>query len=1189
MKCPKCGKRIAGKVNFCPYCGYKDENGAMGGSKVGGLKEKISNMPPEKKKKLKLATIITRVSLVVLIVVIILAVTLSSIFRLAKVKKVELGMTKAQVEKILGTPNDIDDAYVPVAGGDIDVYLYYESKVARILKQIDKNADSDVDDWDDLEKALEKEEKLYDKLEKMKYKSIVIGFDRTTERVVSVAFNTKTQFSKSNPYYSWGTKELKEFSLNKTTLSLNEDLYAGDFWYTSTYKDGSYRMEYIQYLQGFSTEEEGRKTPTLDNGWMTKQLSLEVKTANVIAESANANWGNAKGTAHYDNNQTVTLTATPYDNYSFDGWYQGDTLVSTNNPYTFRNTQPNEAQTFTARFSVLDWSRVAGYEAFNVEQSGSEIVIKSLKDATLTNIIIPEGATKIDNNAFENNTAITSVSIPNSVSSVGNGAFRGCTSLTSIAIPDAVTTIDANTFDNCSSLQRISANAAIASTIAKNCDSSSFAVVITSGTAIDESAFSATGLTSVIIPASVTIIGSSAFYNCDNLTSVTIGNGVTTIGSSAFRHCDGLASITVPDSVTGIGHSAFANCDNLTTVRFGANSQLTLLGANNNEGWDSGNGNVFNGCKRLTSLAIPNGVTRIERCTFQGCTALTSVTIPDSVVSMGYSAFYECSSLTSITVPDGIQIELSDRWSDGQFYGCSGLRQIRGDASAVAIIAGQCSSDSYTVTILSGTTIGENAFANRTGMTSITIADSVTSISTSAFYDCSGLASITVDSNNANFSSQDGILYNKAKTEIVYVPSEIQGEIAIPNGITTIKGSTFAYCTGITSITIPNSVTSIGYRAFYGAGLTSITIPDSVTSIGPYAFEDCTGLTSLTISNSVSSVGDGAFRGCTGLTTVNTGNGITSLSCFQNVFNENLTSIVIGNSITSMGIDVFKGCTSLTSVTFNDNFQIKDLYGFYGCTGLTSITIPNSVTSIGSQAFYGCTGLTSITIPNSVTSIGVDAFYNCTGLTSVTIPNSVTYIARGAFVGCGLTSVTIPNSVTSMDQGAFDNCTSLKSIIIGSGVSNSIHGPLRGCTNLESISVVAGNKHYHSSGNCLINTEYEEIIAGCKNSVIPTDGSVTSIGSDAFRYRTGLTSITIPNSVCVIRNSAFMYCADLASVVIPNSVTYILDHAFEGCIGLTSITFNGTMAQWNAIEKGYDWDNGTGNYTIYCTNGNISR
>ena len=231
----------------------------------------------------------------------------------------------------------------------------------------------------------------------------------------------------------------------------------------------------------------------------------------------------------------------------------------------------------------------------------------------------------------------------------------------------------------------------------------------------------------------------------------------------------------------------------------------------------------------------------------------------------------------------------------------------------------------------------------------------------------------------------------------------------------------------VKDLVIPNSVTSIGGRAFYYcSGLTSVTIPNSVTSIGDDAFEDCSGLTSVTIGNSVTSIGDDAFRKCSGL-----------------------TSVTIPNSVTSIGEEAFSWCSGLTSVTIPNSVKSIGERAFWGCSGLTSVTIPNSVTSIGERAFEDCTGLTSVTIPNSVTSIGGGAFSGCSGLTSVTIPNSVTSIGGGAFSSCsGLTSVTIPNSVTSIGERAFWGCSGLTSVTIGSGVEEIGYEAFANCPEL---------------------------------------------------------------------------------------------------------------------------------------------
>ena len=223
-----------------------------------------------------------------------------------------------------------------------------------------------------------------------------------------------------------------------------------------------------------------------------------------------------------------------------------------------------------------------------------------------------------------------------------------------------------------------------------------------------------------------------------------------------------------------------------------------------------------------------------------------------------------------------------------------------------------------------------------------------------------------------------------------------------------------------------------------------------------------------------------------------------------------------------------QSAASYPPISRGDDFKIRNgtLLKYKAKGGINYYAdIPNSVSKIGRKAFYGCFGLSDIIIPNSVTSIGDQAFFGCIPLESIYISKSVTSIGDWAFGGCsGLTSITIPDSVTEIGESAF-----------------------YGCSGLESITVDKGNKTYHSAGNCLIKTESKTLIAGCKNSIIPADGSVTEIWEYAFGGCSGLTSITIPNSVTEIWDFAFEGCSGLTSITIPDSVGYIGRGAFKDC------------------------------------------
>ena len=296
------------------------------------------------------------------------------------------------------------------------------------------------------------------------------------------------------------------------------------------------------------------------------------------------------------------------------------------------------------------------------------------------------------------------------------------------------------------------------------------------------------------------------------------------------------------------------------------------------------------------------------------------------------------------------------------------------------------------------------------------------------------------------------------------------------------------------------SVTSIGDGAFENcsSGLTSVTIPNGVTSIGFYAFVNCTGLNSVTIPNSVTSIEDGAFCGCIGLTSVTIPNSVTRLGREAFWCCSSLTSVTISSSVTRIASMTFKGCSSLTSVTIPNGITVIGYEAFLGCSSLTSVYIPNSVVTIEANAFEDCTSLTSVTIPNSVVMIEPRAFYQCSSLTFLTLGNNVTNIGYCVFCGCkSLTSVTIPNSLMTIPWGTFSGCTSLTSLTIGSGVVNIEEEAFEGCSNLTTLTI---------------------------------PNNVGQIGDKAFSECSGVTTIMIGNGIKLIEGHAFANCPKLTDV-----------------------------------------------------------
>ena len=281
------------------------------------------------------------------------------------------------------------------------------------------------------------------------------------------------------------------------------------------------------------------------------------------------------------------------------------------------------------------------------------------------------------------------------------------------------------------------------------------------------------------------------------------------------------------------------------------------------------------------------------------------------------------------------------------------------------------------------TSIGEGAFYYCTGLTSVTIPNSVDSIGSDAFSYCTGLTSIAVEAGNSAYSADGGVLFDKSKKTLICYPAGKTGSYTIPNSVTSIGEGVFYYCTGLTSVTIPNSVTSIDSSAFEDCtGLTSVTIPNSVTSIGDYAFYNCTGLTSVTIPNSVDSIGRYAFYNCTGLKDVS-----------------------VHNAEAEFGSSVFGGCTlnlhghsGSTAETYAAGDSNITFVALTAKMGTPDFVLPAYLTAIKAEAFSGVKA-TVVYIPDGVTSLGSMAFSYCTSLKQIRIPASVTVIPPDVFYG----------------------------------------------------------------------------------------------------------------------------------------------------------------------------------------------
>ena len=642
-------------------------------------------------------------------------------------------------------------------------------------------------------------------------------------------------------------------------------------------------------------------------------------------------------------------------------------------------------------------------------------------------------------------------------------------------------------------------------------------------------------------------------------------------GKVKIVRCDTAASgaVTVPASIDGkpvvsIGDSAFENCDGLTKV------------------------------------TISDGVKHIGSYAFSGCSKLANIDLPDSVQSAGLWAFWNCHGLTNINIPKYLHLAHSPT-----FLNCCALKSINVDSankyhtSENGVLFNKNKTvlekypadkidNSYTIPS-SVTHIDHASFEGCLNLKSINIPSSVTSIDSDAFRNCSGLTSINVDKANKNYSSENGVLFNKNKTKLILYPAgKADRSYTIPSSVTSILSGTFSGCSNLSAISLPDSINYISSYAFEGTAYYKdesnwengalyignalvaakhygddelsgdFWLKEGTRIIAEETFTFCDKLKSINVSSSnkyFSSI-DGVLFSKDKKTLIaypegkgssyNIPNGVTSIGDDAFSYQDGLSSVTIPNSITSIGSGAFYNCKGLTSVTIPGSVTSIDSSAFSGCNGLTSLTISNGVKSIGGGAFYNCKGLTSVIIPSSVTSIGSSAFFGCSVLTSVTIPGSVTSIGGYAFANCsGLTSLTITNGVRSIDYNAFGSCGKLKNVTIPSSVTSIGDRAFSDCNGLKSINVDPKSVSYISENGVLLN--YDKTIL--------------------IQYPAGKTdaSYVIPDGVTRIYHRAFASCNGLTSVTIPSSVKSINSQVFDKCINLSNVYYEGTEKQWNNI------------------------
>lgn len=562
-------------------------------------------------------------------------------------------------------------------------------------------------------------------------------------------------------------------------------------------------------------------------------------------------------------------------------------------------------------------------------------------------------------------TKITTINLPKTLTEIGSEAFRA-TSLQSITIPENVATYGTYIFSGCTSLETVTINAksTSGSYMFYNCSAIKTVVFGNTNETISSDIFKGCSkLTSVTFSNKLTTIGNNAFYECKLLESFELPSTLTTIGSCAFYTCEKITEVTIPASVTSIGSSAFAYCSKLESFTFEDGIDISTIPSF-----------MLDGCPKLLSIKIPSTVTTIERDAFGYCDSLTTITIPASVTSIGSSLVSNCTNLREIIFEEGCSITSIPAYA---FKYCLKLTTISMPSTVISIdnyAFKECKALSSIELSPNVTTIGQYAFSE-SAIESITIKSKVTSIDVYAFYKCNLLKTVVFENGTDDM---------------------------------TIGAYAFSECSGIASITLPNTLVEVGRYAFYKSGIKSITFPGSVTSVEEYAFSECPGLETVVFEN-----------------------GTENKQIEQYAFykSSKIKTVTLPNTLTDIGTNAFKQCSSLKE-----------------------ILLPSSINAIGNYAFEEC-GIEILIIKCKVNASCEGCFKNCTSLKVVYVDGmwvpdkpsqytSLSIIGQYWFDGCTSLEYIVLSNVTtdtSIGSGAFNGCTSFDKVFFTSNAVVDIH------------------------------------------------------------------------------------------------------------------------------------------------------
>lgn len=835
----------------------------------------------------------------------------------------------------------------------------------------------------------------------------------------------------------------------------------------------------------------------------------------------------------------------------------------------------------------------------------------------LREIEFPTTLVYICSKAFGNCVKLTSVTIPEGVELLGNSIFSGCSELVSASLPSTLGNLNkmnSENYDiiNYAGYKNINGAMDSNSNISQPSYESSYGCLATF--------YNCPKLKDVTLAEGIKLLMNRMFLNCTALTSITLPSTLTRV-NSAFIGCSGLTEITFPETVVEIG--SLADCTGLTTLSIPSNVNVNDFFCTNCTALTSVNfkGNVgtrisstsFSGCAALTSVNIPTGVVTIGNNSFDGCASLAQLTMPEPLATIGEYAFRN-SGLTGITFQrnltiigkyafDGCKDLVSINFpanvteiKEYTFNDCVKLKNIELPNGLIYIkdyAFNGCASLGK-VTIPGGVqNISPGAFKN-SGLTEVILKEGVMSLSNNSFDGCLLLKKVTFPTTMKTIGgfSNTGIkeiafaegATPEAISDYAFLNCDSLSTITLPNSIKSLGTGAFYDCDTLKTVKLPTGITKIAKQAFYHCGfLQSITIPQSVTEIGAEAFAACSKLTAISLPSALTTIGIASFHS-TGLTSITLPEGMTTIepgtfgkSKLKSIkLSKSLKQITSNNESYNLGSlpneyydfrkyinmyrddsGAFQNCKELESIDLNGAvLTILGSYTFNECDKLRSIDLSSTkLEEIPTSAFYSCDSLRAITFPSTVKTIGQQAFYYNLSLESLKMPAALTSIYNNAFNECKkIRSIDLSATSLTKIESWFSNVDSLRTVklpstVIEIGESAFAGSPIEEINFPASLTTI-GN--YAFSGNRLKTvdlsaTQFTTINNWFANNnklrTVKLPETVTTLGENAFN-NCYITGINFPSSLTTISNNALNYC-QIDTLRLPATVTEIGNSAFR--------------------------------------------